>query len=75
MFKFFDFLSTLFTNIVYFVVAVIESVVNFFGHIVKGISFLVETIAMLPPFCMGALLAIMGISIVTMLISAFVDVG
>ena len=75
MFKFFDFISTLFTNIVYFFVAVIESVVNFFGHIVKGISFMVETIAMLPPFCMGALIAIMGISIITMLISSFVDVG
>lgn len=75
MFKFFEFILQLIEYIIYFVITVIDSVVLFFKHIISGIAFLLETISFLPPFCRGALLAVLGVSIITALISAFVDVG
>lgn len=75
MFKFFDFILQLIEYVIYFFVTVVDSVVMFFKHIISGITFITETIAFLPPFCRGAILAVIGVSILTAFLSSFYDAG
>lgn len=75
MFQFFKFIGDVIEYIIYYFFTLVESVINFFGHLFKGISFLITTVGFLPPFCRGALLAIIGISLIALLISSFIDFG
>lgn len=73
MFEFFGAITEIIKTLIYYFLTLIQSVIQFIEHLVKGINFVVQTIGWLPPFCRGALLAIVGISIVTMLISSHIN--
>ena len=75
MFEFFGFILDLLEYIIYYVVTLINSVVVFLKQIVQGIGFVFQTIAFLPPFCRGIIYSIVGVSIITLIVSKFVDVG
>ena len=75
MFKFFSFIGDVIGFIVDFVVNIAESFTAIYEHIVGGIGFVVTTVGFLPPFCQGALLAIVGISILALFSSIFIDFG
>lgn len=75
MFEFFGFIIDLLEYIIYYVVTLVNSVVVFLKQIVLGITFVFQTIAFLPPFCRGIIYSIVGVSIITLIVSKFVDVG
>ena len=74
MFEFFDFLIGIVQNIILFIANLVQSVVTFFTQISEGYKFVMSVIAYLPPFCQGALLAIVGLSLLAMILSVVVDV-
>lgn len=75
MFQFFEFLSSVVSWIFTLFQTVFEAVGTFIGFIGEAFVFSVSALEYLPPFCTGALLCILGISLVTMLLSMFIDVG
>lgn len=73
MFEFFDFLIGVVQNLILFVANLVQSVVTFFAQISEGYKFVMAVVAYLPPFCQGALLAIVGLSLLAMILSVVVD--
>lgn len=68
MFAFFDYIIDLVSFIILFVVRTFEALINFFVMIGSGIEFVVSTVLFLPPFCQGAIMSVMGISILFLLL-------
>lgn len=73
MLKFFDWIVGMFNSIWDGITSTIENTVALVKHIANGAVFIGQAIADLPPFCHDALMVILGISLVTMFISAFVE--
>lgn len=65
MFKFFDYITDICTMLLDFIVSTIVEMFNFLVMIRNGIGFGVTTVAMLPPFCRGAILSIIAIAVAT----------
>lgn len=75
MYEFFDWLIGIFLSIWDAISSTIYSVISMLSHVWNGFLFVQQVIWDMPPFCQGALLTIAGISLATVLISAFVDVA
>lgn len=75
MFQFFEFIGSLIGFIIDFVVNIFNSFMSLYDRVVQGIGFVVATIGFLPPFCQGAIFAIIGISILALTCSIFIDFG
>lgn len=75
MLKFFDWIVNLFSTAWDSFVAMCENFISFCEQIGNGYVFMTTAISSLPAFCQGALLTILCISVLTMLISLFIDVA
>lgn len=73
MFEFFKFIENLINDIVFLFTSLADLIVDFAYQIAGGAAFIVSAIECLPAFSRGALIAIMGISMISMCITFFVD--
>ena len=65
MFQFFDYITDVIGMLFDMIVSTLVEMFNFLVMIRNGISFGVTTVAMLPPFCRGAILTIIAIAVAT----------
>ena len=65
MFKFFDYITDAIGMLFDIIVSTLVEMFNFLVMIRNGIGFGLTTIAMLPPFCRGAILTIIAIAVTT----------
>lgn len=75
MFPFFDLISGLIDMIVDTFTYFTSAVVQFFAYISSGVLFITATIAVLPPFCRGIIGVVFGVSVLSVILSKFVDLG
>ncbi len=73
MFQFFDTIIGFITTLVNVIVSAVEGFIHFTVQMLKGINFLISTIAWLPPFCRGFLFSLVAVCILSALLSFFVD--
>lgn len=69
MFKFFDFIVTLISSVVNFVISSIQMIVMVIVQIVRGIGYLTTTVAYLPLALRAPILAIIAFSVIVTLIN------
>ena len=75
MFKFFDFVENILEIVFGYLQTTIESVVTMFTTVTSGLGYLNASIGALPPFCRGALITILTISVLSVILSSFLDFG
>lgn len=68
MFQFFDYITNVIGMLWDILITTLTEMFNFLVMIRNGIGFGITTIAMLPPFCKGAILTIISISVVTFIL-------
>lgn len=69
MFKFFDIIITFLTTIVNFVVNMILTIFYVIQFILKGVTYAFSCISYMPPFLMAFVMAVIGFSVVMVLIN------
>lgn len=75
MFKFFEVIGEFIVFISDMTVNIFQSAIELIARIAHGIQFVFATVGYLPPFCQGAIFAIIGISILALTCSIFIDFG
>lgn len=75
MFKFFEFIANSIEFVFKLVNNLFNSAVSLLTTITSGIGFAVSAIGFLPPFCQGAIFAIIGVSILALTLSIVIDFG
>lgn len=68
MFEFFDTILRLIGVFIHYIITTVQSFVQLLNHAVDGMQFLVTSIAYLPPFCRGAFVCIIGISVLMLIL-------
>ena len=71
MFAFFDFITNIIDTVVSLVTGFVDSALSLFTQMVKAYAFIQATVLSLPPFCQGALLMILALSLLTVVIGSF----
>ena len=75
MFKFFEVIGDIIVFRSDMTVNLFESAIELISRISHGLQFVYATVGYLPPFCQGAILAIVGLSILAVTCSIFIDFG
>ena len=75
MFTFFEFIGNALEFVFELVNNLFNSAVTLLKTVASGITFAVSAIGFLPPFCQGAIFAIIGISILALSLSIIIDFG
>ena len=73
MFKFFDFFVDIIQTIATYIGGAIQNVIQIFSYIGQALVFLNTSVGALPPFARGAIMAILGISVASLLVGMFID--
>lgn len=68
MFKFFDSVLTFFKMIISFIVNLVEGIAMIIYHMSRGIVWLTTAISYMPPLVLGALAALLGLSVVFLIV-------
>lgn len=75
MFEFFNFISGLLNAVIIFISDTVTGLISLLSVMFRAALFVRATIDALPPFCKGAFVVIMAISILTVVLGMFLDFG